>query len=70
MPSPALPGLFFCAAACVLLVFASVSAPTWNDISYMNVERGGETIKFGIFGWTGSETHIGYRIPTSVLGYK
>jgi len=70
MPSPALPGLFFCAAACVLLVFASVSAPTWNDISYMNVERGGETIKFGIFGWTGSDTQLGYRIPSSVLGYS
>jgi len=70
MPSPALPGLFFCFAACVLLIFASISAPTWNAISYMNVDRGGSVVKFGIFGWTGSDTHVGYRIPSSILGYN
>ncbi|KAH7104446.1 pali-domain-containing protein [Auriculariales sp. MPI-PUGE-AT-0066] len=71
MPSPALPGLFFCFAACVLLVFASISSPTWEKISYLNVRRGGgDDLHFGIFGYTGSETHVGYRISPSVIGYN
>jgi hypothetical protein len=57
--SAAVPGLFFCFAATVLLVFASVSAPTWNSISFLNV-GGGPQIRYGIFGYTGSEISIGY----------
>ncbi|KZV85811.1 pali-domain-containing protein [Exidia glandulosa HHB12029] len=70
MASPALPGLFFCFAACVLLVFACVSAPTWEKISFMNVDTGGSTLHFGVFGYTGSGTHVGYRFPPSLLGFE
>jgi len=55
----ALPGLFFCFAATVLLVFVSVSAPTWDRISFLNVG----SLHFGVFGYTGSKTHIGYTFP-------
>ncbi|KAK1217498.1 hypothetical protein PQX77_019849 [Marasmius sp. AFHP31] len=54
--SPALPGLFLCFAAAVLLIFASVSAPTWNAVYFL---QGGE-VRYGIFGFTGSDTSIGY----------
>jgi hypothetical protein len=55
----AVPGLFFCFAACVLLIFVSVSAPTWNAISFLNNGLG---ISFGVFGYTGSSIHVGYHI--------
>ena len=70
MASPALPGLFFCFAAMVLLIFASVSAPTWNDISYLDVTRPGGNVHFGIFGYTGTGTHVGYRVSPSAIGYE
>ncbi|KAF8758597.1 Pali protein [Rhizoctonia solani] len=50
MASPALPGLFFCFAACVLLVIVTVSAPIWNDVSFLNASVGGREIHFGVFG--------------------
>ncbi|KAL4062214.1 hypothetical protein V8B97DRAFT_2022411 [Scleroderma yunnanense] len=62
--SAALPGLFFCFAAMVLLIFISVSAPTWNTISFMNA--GG--LSFGVFGYTGSVTQVCYYLPISVSG--
>jgi len=40
MPSPALPGLFFCAAACVLLIIATVSVPIWDDVYFLEVRNG------------------------------
>jgi len=58
----AVPGLFFTFAAMVLLIIASVSAPTWNSVSFLNV--GG--LHFGVFGFTGSQTHVGYNFPAPV----
>ncbi|KAI0758355.1 hypothetical protein BC629DRAFT_1126250 [Irpex lacteus] len=58
----AVPGLFFVFAATVLLVFASVSAPTWNRISFLNAEG----LRFGVFGYTGSQTHVGYHFPDPI----
>ncbi|KAI8993807.1 hypothetical protein BD414DRAFT_480500 [Trametes punicea] len=59
----AVPGLFFVFAATVLLIFASVSSPTWEDVSFLNVPNGGSVTHFGVFGFTGSSTHIGYYFP-------
>lgn len=70
MASPALPGLVFCFIATVLLVFASVSSPTWEAISFLNVFSGGRTTHFGVFGYTGSKAHVGYNFPPSLLGYN
>lgn len=61
--SAALPGLFFCFAACVLLIFVSVSPPTWNSVTFLNATTGGDTVHFGVFGYTGSGTSIGYDFP-------
>ena len=46
------------------LTQASVSAPTWNSVSFLNTEG----IHFGVFGYTGSDTHVGYRFPNPI-GY-
>ncbi|TDL21552.1 pali-domain-containing protein [Rickenella mellea] len=56
MASPAGPGLFFCFAACLLLIFVSVSSPTWEKISFLNVGN----LHYGVFGHTGTGKHIGY----------
>ncbi|KIO20264.1 hypothetical protein M407DRAFT_245892 [Tulasnella calospora MUT 4182] len=56
------PGLFFCFVALVLLVFATVSAPIWESISFLNTNIGGREIHFGVFGYTGSARHLGYPI--------
>ncbi|KAF8589037.1 pali-domain-containing protein [Ramaria rubella] len=68
MASPAVPGLFFCFAAMVLLVFVRVSSPTWESISFLDVTTGGHTIHFGVFGYTGSGRSVGYFFNPSVLG--
>jgi hypothetical protein len=67
----ALPGLLLVFAATVLLVFVSVSPPTWNKISFLDVTQGGKTTQFGVFGYTGSgKAHIGYTFEPDVLGYS
>ncbi|THV08062.1 pali-domain-containing protein [Dendrothele bispora CBS 962.96] len=67
--SPAVPGLFLCFAATVLLVFVCVSAPTWEKISFLDVGTGSNTVHYGVFGFTGSGTHIGYEfVDPSSLG--
>ncbi|KIJ35661.1 hypothetical protein M422DRAFT_132584, partial [Sphaerobolus stellatus SS14] len=48
---PAAPGFFLCFAAMVPLIF--VSARTWKRISFLNVNQGGQTIHFGVFGLLG-----------------
>ncbi|KAF9479046.1 pali-domain-containing protein [Pholiota conissans] len=58
--SSAIPGLFFCFCAMTLLIFASVAVPTWNAISFLNIGPNGGTLKYGIFGFTGSSTSVGY----------
>jgi len=56
----ALPGLFFCFSAMVLLIFVSVSAPTWDSISFLNTNG----LSFGVLGYTGSKPHVGYYFPS------
>jgi len=68
MASPALPGLLLCFAALVLLVIATVSVPIWDKVSFLNVNAGGQTVGFGVFGYTGSARHLGYRINPAILG--
>jgi hypothetical protein len=67
--SAAVPGLFFCFAATVLLVFVCVSSPTWERISFLDVTSpSGAVTHFGVFGYTGSRTSIGYNINAARLG--
>jgi hypothetical protein len=68
--SAALPGLFFCFAACVLLIFASVSPPTWESVYFLNAGTGAGRIRFGVFGYTGSGTSVGYDFPAGFRGYN
>jgi len=56
------PGLFLTFAAMVLLIFASVSAPTWNAVSFLKTPG----TNFGVFGFTGSQTHVGWNFPGSL----
>ncbi|KAK7043785.1 hypothetical protein VNI00_008397 [Paramarasmius palmivorus] len=58
-----IPGLFFCFAATVLLVFVSVSSPTWESISFLDVGREASALHFGVFGYTGTQVNIGYEFP-------
>jgi len=58
--SAAAPGLLLCFAATVLLVFACVSAPTWEKISFLDVGTGAGQIRYGVFGYTGSKIAVGY----------
>jgi len=64
----AFPGLILCLAATILLVFVSVSPPTWNTISFLDVSYHSELIKFGVFGHTGSHISIGYDIDPAMFG--
>jgi hypothetical protein len=66
----ALPGLFFCFAACVLLIFVSVSPPTWESVYFLNAGTGAGRVRFGVFGYTGSGTSVGYDFPAGFTGYK
>jgi len=63
MASPATPGLFFCFFAMVLLIIVSVSAPTWNSVYFLRAFSGGLNYHFGVFGYTGTQTRLGYRFP-------
>ncbi|KAL0578418.1 hypothetical protein V5O48_003568 [Marasmius crinis-equi] len=69
MASPAAPGLFLCFAATVLLIFACVAVPVWNDIYFLSAGEGPQQMRFGIFGFTGSDTHIGYDFDPALLGF-
>ncbi|KAI0268630.1 hypothetical protein BC834DRAFT_932748 [Gloeopeniophorella convolvens] len=60
---PAVPGLLFSFAAMVLLIIVSVSAPTWNSVYFLRASNGGTSLHFGVFGYTGTGTHIGYHFP-------
>jgi len=68
--SAALPGLFFCFAACLLLIFVSVSPPTWENVYFLNAGTGAGRIRFGVFGYTGSSTRVGYAFPAPFNGYN
>ncbi|KAI0320786.1 pali-domain-containing protein [Amylostereum chailletii] len=64
----AYPGLFFCFAAMVLLVIASVSSPTWNSVYFFKAARAGQEVHYGVFGFTGSDTHVGYNFNSFLPG--
>jgi len=64
--SPAVLGLFFCFIATVLLVIVSVSAPTWNSVYFLRASFGELSYHFGVFGYTGSQVHVGYHFPSIV----
>jgi len=67
--SPAIPGLFLCLAALALLLIATLSVPIWDSISFLNVHiPGQDTLKFGVFGYTGSHARLGYQLSPAVLG--
>jgi len=71
MSSPAIPGMLLCFAAMVLLIFVSISVPTWSKVSFLNVGDSGQ-LKYGVFGSTGSSPSVGYyftnaRLNSSVL---
>jgi len=66
----ALPGLFFCFAATVLLVVVTVSSPVWESVSFLDVTTGGKATKFGVFGYTGSKVAVGYTFAPAQLGFN
>ncbi|KAF8309509.1 pali-domain-containing protein [Clavulina sp. PMI_390] len=68
MVSPAFPGVFFCFAAMVLLIFVSVSVPVWDKITFLDSEIAGKAIGWGVWGYTGSSKGLGYTIDSSALG--
>lgn len=47
----------------------SVSVPTWNKISFLDVDVDGTATSFGVFGYTGSgKAHVGYNIGPDLIG--
>jgi len=46
----------------------SISPPTWDKISFLNVGPSGEEIRYGVYGHTGSGTSIGYRFVPDAAG--
>jgi len=70
-PTVSPPSLFFWLTACTLLILVSVSSPTWNSISFLTVGTGTDKIRFGAFGYTGSNvTSVGYEFPARFLDLK
>ncbi|KAI0035844.1 pali-domain-containing protein [Vararia minispora EC-137] len=61
---PAVPGLICNLAAMVLLVFVSVSVPTWNTIYLFHANN----VRYGVFGFTGSQAKIGYNFNGQLPG--
>jgi len=66
--SPAIPGLFLCLAAMILLIFVSVSVPVWDKTSFLDTNIHGKSIKFGMWGYTGSQKKLGYAINSALIG--
>lgn len=52
----------------LILFDFQVSAPVWNAITFLHVFTEGREINFGVFGFTGSRTTVGYTFDPSVLG--
>jgi uncharacterized membrane protein len=61
----AAPGMILCFIAAVLLIFVSVSSPTWEKISFLDVSSHGSQIHFGVFGYTGSKPAVGYSFDAA-----
>jgi hypothetical protein len=51
----------------VLLLVASLSVPTWNAVSFLNVGVGQSQLRYGVFGFTGSDTSIGYHFANEEI---
>jgi len=66
----ALPGLLFCFAAMVLLIFVSVSEPTWDRVSFLNVRRDNGTVHYGCFGYTNHPVRLGYYFSNDRLNSR
>ena len=66
----ALPGIFFCFVAFLLLIFVSVSSPTWESVYFLDAGTGAGRVRFGAFGYTGSGTSVGYKFPAAFRGFK
>ena len=62
--SKVFPGFFFTVAGTALLVVASISVPKWDAITFLDVRN----THFGVFGYTGTGTSIGYYFPSSLGG--
>ncbi|ORY31617.1 hypothetical protein BCR39DRAFT_525927 [Naematelia encephala] len=65
MVSPAFPGLFFSAAAAILLLFASISPPAWDRVDFLHASVGSSETVFGVFG----ECVKGGSCSTKSVGY-
>jgi len=61
---------FFWLIACVLLILVSVSSPKLESVSFLNAGTGPDRIHFGAFGYTGSNTTVGYDFPAVFAGYR
>ncbi|GMK56784.1 hypothetical protein CspeluHIS016_0306240 [Cutaneotrichosporon spelunceum] len=75
MPSPAFPGMFLALAAAVLLLFASLSPPVWDRVTFLNVETPVATTTYGVFGYCVngyskicSDPSIGYNLQAAGMG--
>lgn len=45
----------------------SVSVPTWDSVYFLSASNGGSNLRFGVFGYTGSTVHLGYRFPITYV---
>lgn len=72
MVSPAFTGFFFAFSAMVLMLFVSVSAPTWRDVYFLQASAGGNSIRYGIFGYCTqnmcSKHSLGYDLSLAPIG--
>ena len=78
--------LFFCFTAFVLLLFVrnlrgavirmtehpqvTISSPTWDSISFLNVSTDYSSTHFGVFGFSGGKVHVGFHFLVPVIGYE
>lgn len=47
----------------------SISSPTWEKVSFLDVIDGRSETHFGVFGYTGSKATIGYTFAPDKLGF-
>lgn len=66
----AIPGVLLCFSAMVLLLFVSVSEPTWDRVSFLNVRMDNGTTHYGCFGYTNHDVGIGYYFSNDRLNSR
>ncbi|GHJ88129.1 hypothetical protein NliqN6_4531 [Naganishia liquefaciens] len=69
MVSPAWTGFFWCFAAMVLLLFVSVSAPTWHQVYFLKAFANASEIRYGIWGYCTNIAGAGWDCSSARLGY-